>query len=114
MRVPSTLLVLLCACNGEGSGGTPALSYGLAAGPGGEAEPGCRCAADRRAAAPTYDCEATELPPGAALCQRGHGVIYCAPEDQRVQTFTGDVACDPGFCVSLDGESCLVLCECRR
>jgi hypothetical protein len=116
MRVLPGLLVVLCACNGEGSGGTPALVYGLSAGPGFEVDTdtACRCALDRRAAAPSYDCESSELPAGAALCQRGDGVIYCAPEDQRLQTFTGDVACDPGFCVSLDGESCLVLCECLR
>ncbi len=114
MRTSFTLLVLCCGCNDDGAGAAPALSDSLAAGLGVELESGCRCAPDRRAAAPTYDCEATALPAGAALCQRGQGTIYCAPDDQRLQTFTGEVACDPGFCVSFDGESCVVLCECRR
>jgi hypothetical protein len=113
------LLPWLPACS-TGDAGVPSGHVASYAEP--ESDPGadaadggasCRCAADHRARPAAFDCEAPRLPPGGALCQRGRGVIYCAPGGQSVQTFTGDVACQPGFCISLDGDRCAVVCDCR-
>lgn len=116
-------LVLAVACQAGGEGGEAEAGVGplhadplgppgsLASADGGSAL-SCRCVADHGESGTSFDCAATRLPAGAALCQRGDGVIYCAPAGQETQTFTGDVACDPGFCVSLDGRTCAIPCDC--
>lgn len=74
--------------------------------------PSCHCVPATGGRNPAFDCAAAALPPAARLCQRGQSGLHCALAGEDTQVFTGVVACDPGFCVSEDGQRCLVSCGC--
>ncbi len=74
----------------------------------------CTCEPDPSTRLPAFECHADALPEGGMLCQRGEETIYCAPPGNNPETFTGDVHCDPGFCISLDGVTCAVHCGCAE
>lgn len=75
--------------------------------------PTCECAPSQDTVNVAYDCRAHAMPSAASLCQRGPSGLHCAPAGEWTQVFAGDVACEPGFCISEDGKSCLVGCGCE-